>query len=1246
MTGRFKAPTEAIKLASAAAAQLRKESKGLATASQQVAAGLNAVGLSAKTKAAPALHLTAEELRRFEQFANQANKTLAGTQQQMGLTASRANQLTRAATRATAAIGFISPTAATAASQIIGITKASGGMILALTAGSVAVIALGSAFIKSAQSAIAFETSFRGIRKTVNATEQEYANLSRANRDLAISLGQNVNTINEIGQAAGQLGIAIGDLGQFEKIVIELASASDIGAKDAAFAFGGLIKVLGLTIDELDSLTDQIVGLGNSFAATESEIVQFLNRIAGAGAVLGITAQDLASIATAFASLRIPAEAGGTAIQKVFLAMQKAAVSGGEELRTFAKAVGLTGDEFRRLVQDNPAKAFALFVSELSRQGAKAQLILEALGLGNERTRRAFLTAAAAGEHLNEVMAQGARDNAEGTARTEEFNKELNTTAGQLRVMKAALNELLITIGDNFLPIITDASGVVVDLTEVIIAMAEAVRTLSAALDVLDLSKLGKIELPGPIPDLELPDLSPKNFVVSSFKMFSGYGAIEDAAKAASDVIDAYSGSEEKAVDAAKAAASAMEAEAEAAKHLTGSVADTAKASNEAYTAAALFQSILPSLSEDINAVGDSADDARKKLFSIFKEPTLEEAQAQLAVLSYRQELNDLETSLIPLTQAEKDRAELLSKQLIPSAERLVEREKLLSDVLAKQFEIELGGLRTRREQAEAALVAAGAVQTLSEKLLEFQAVAQVPSTITIDDDLAQRTITALLKQGRSIAAQEFAFRIGTLGEEEALAAIQALLEAGDYLAAQEFIAHVGVSGVELALKQIEVLLRAGDALAAQQLGFQTGLNIAQIESEQRQREQGRPKFNLPTAKTVFPDVKSLADSAAKAKKEVDPLADGIITLAEALEFGFTSITAATAELGYAVDQLRARFFRVRVETEKLNRAESRKQESVEIALRIAEREVKTRKDLIEAQIKLAVVQNRSNEGMEIALSLAERDLEMRQDLIEMQIEQAVMLGELRAAVGGTWLESSIDAFAQGMIALGEGFRKAEESTMRWLHRLAAATLEATRARFDELFNRPTSEEAGTNLQLAQLRLQRQRLLAGGRTEEEMAALLGPLDLQIAAIEAELALRGAYTDVLKAQAQVADQTLLTDREQLEQAHLLIGVIAEQSALVETLNWYIEAEQVAIMGVVGELGSFANALSAARDVLGGSRYRNSMSTTNNVNVSVHMEANSGDIRAQILREVAGQTDRALRDAGFGGSIVSSGAFVPS
>jgi TP901 family phage tail tape measure protein len=331
----------------------------------------------------------------------------------------------------------------------------------------------------ASKAAIGFESSFAGIRKTMDLTEAEFGRLAQANRDLAKTIPVSVNELNRIGELAGQLGIrGVDNVLKFEDTIAKLAVTTDLTADQAALSFAQIANVMQLPQGEIDRLGAAVVGLGNNFATTESRIVDFTTRIAGAGKIAGLSVADVAGIGTAFASLGVNAESGGTAVQKVLLKMVSAVVSGGAALETFARTSGMSAAEFRQAFKDDAAGAFVAFVEGLGASGDSAIAILNALGLSNERVRASFLAAAGAGDLVSRAVAQANSDFKANSALSEEAAKRFATMASQLGILWGQLKDVGITLGTALMPALKDLVDISAQILRGVARMATAFANL------------------------------------------------------------------------------------------------------------------------------------------------------------------------------------------------------------------------------------------------------------------------------------------------------------------------------------------------------------------------------------------------------------------------------------------------------------------------------------------------------------------------------------------------------------------------------------------------------------------------------------------------------------------------------------------------------------------------------------------------------------------------------------------------
>ena len=308
------------------------------------------------------------------------------------------------------------------------------------------------AALAAIKTSIDFESSFTGVRKTVNATEPELQALSDGFRALALEIPANVNELNKIGEAAGQLGIQTPNILGFTETMAALGVTTNLSSEAAATSLARLANITGLQQDQFDNLGSAIVGLGNNFATTESEIVDFGLRIAGAGELAGLSEGEILGIGTAMSSIGVQAEAGGTAVQKVLNEINQSVATGDEELRVFAEVAGMTAEEFSAAFRDDAAGAFESFVTGLGTQGDKSFTVMEDLGLESERVIRAFLGLANAGDLLSDAMEEGNKSFEDNVALMIEAEQRYGTTESRLALLWARVRELGITLGDSLIP--------------------------------------------------------------------------------------------------------------------------------------------------------------------------------------------------------------------------------------------------------------------------------------------------------------------------------------------------------------------------------------------------------------------------------------------------------------------------------------------------------------------------------------------------------------------------------------------------------------------------------------------------------------------------------------------------------------------------------------------------------------------------------------------------------------------------
>lgn len=341
------------------------------------------------------------------------------------------------------------------------------------------------------KAAIDWESSWAGVAKTVSGSEAQLAALEEELREMARTLPASHTEIAAVAEAAGQLGVATDDVAGFTRTMIQLGTATNLTAEEAAVAIAQMANVMGTGANEVDNLGAALVDLGNNSATTEADILTMAQRIAGAGATIGLTESDVLGFSAALASVGINAEAGGSAISRAMIDIETRVRAGGSSLQALADVAGMSAEDFRAAYEQDAAQAIATFIAGLGRMQASGEdvfAVLQGLGFTEIRLRDALLRLANSGDLLTRSLDTGATAWDENIALVEEAERRYGTTASQLQIAKNNLNDFAIEMGFVFIPLVAEAAdklgsfaGFLSDLPGPLLTAVGVTAALSAA---------------------------------------------------------------------------------------------------------------------------------------------------------------------------------------------------------------------------------------------------------------------------------------------------------------------------------------------------------------------------------------------------------------------------------------------------------------------------------------------------------------------------------------------------------------------------------------------------------------------------------------------------------------------------------------------------------------------------------------------------------------------------------------------
>lgn len=285
------------------------------------------------------------------------------------------------------------------------------------------------------QTFISFESAFAGVKKTVEATDYQFDAFNHTLKQMTTYIPMAYEDLTKIAELGWQMGVPIENLAKFTETLAAISVSTNLWLEDAALALSRISSVLWIDYNDVDRLGSAIVDLWNNFAATESEITTFMEKIAWTGNVVWFTAWDIAWISAAVTSVWIASEKWGTAINKFAITINDAVTKWWDKLKILAKLAGTTAEEFQKLWKADAWEAFTRVVEWLWNAWDNAVTYIEQLLWTWVRVKEVYLNLASAADQLRRAIEMGNNAYLENKALMEEAAKRYGTTESQLQML-------------------------------------------------------------------------------------------------------------------------------------------------------------------------------------------------------------------------------------------------------------------------------------------------------------------------------------------------------------------------------------------------------------------------------------------------------------------------------------------------------------------------------------------------------------------------------------------------------------------------------------------------------------------------------------------------------------------------------------------------------------------------------------------------------------------------------------------
>lgn len=301
-----------------------------------------------------------------------------------------------------------------------------------------------------------FESAFTGVRKTVDATEEEYSQLSDWIMEASTRMASSKNDIASTMEIAGQLGIrGVSSLEKFTETMIMLGDTTNLSSEEAASALARFMNITGDSAENADRIGSVIVDLGNHFATTESDITEMATRLASAGTIAGLSATDILGLSTAMSSVGIQAEAGGTAMAQTLQKITMAIETNSDSVETYASVAGMSAQEFANAWKNEPVVALQAFIAglgDLNEADESVVMVLDELGLKGIRQSNMLQALSLSSDMMTNAVNTASEAYKNNTALVNEAEQRYGTMESRMQQTREKMSNLALEVGDRLLP--------------------------------------------------------------------------------------------------------------------------------------------------------------------------------------------------------------------------------------------------------------------------------------------------------------------------------------------------------------------------------------------------------------------------------------------------------------------------------------------------------------------------------------------------------------------------------------------------------------------------------------------------------------------------------------------------------------------------------------------------------------------------------------------------------------------------
>lgn len=347
-----------------------------------------------------------------------------------------------------------------------------------MTAFALAATTAGAALAGSVAAAASWQSGMANVSKTTGLAGADLAGLSKELLDMSTKMPTAASDLQNIAAVAGSLGVAKENIAGFTEVAAQMAVGFEMPAEVAATSAAKILTAYGKPIDasNMKALGNAVNALGDSTAATEPQILDFVNRASFLGTTFNQSIPQIAALGATLISVGMDAETASTGV-KSLLNIGLSETTKGKGLNAISALMGTTNEEMKKAFGEDLQGTMTEVADKLMTIQDPVERFNTAVAIAGTEGATALTKLAGQAGNLKTNLASADAEWTNGTSLMKTYEAQSATMDAQMQIFWNTVNKAGAELGTVLLPAITEG---IQDMSEFVTQMTrfgEAVYT-------------------------------------------------------------------------------------------------------------------------------------------------------------------------------------------------------------------------------------------------------------------------------------------------------------------------------------------------------------------------------------------------------------------------------------------------------------------------------------------------------------------------------------------------------------------------------------------------------------------------------------------------------------------------------------------------------------------------------------------------------------------------------------------------